>query len=981
MKKRILSLALVVVMVVAMIPATLVTALAAQYTGRANGYDVYFSETEPTMDGQMDAAYANSEKIIMGHRYLYKGEAQNTSFEAYAMATSTGVYYFVDVTDSTVDATIEANNSQGTRDKTQIYMQIANTTKDGDASITKYQEKHFDFDYGHSVASQSSDAKSASVITENGYAIEMFIPWTVWTNITNGLSVNTAKVYFGIQVNNYDENEQIYKEMAADCALTPDCWTGDYQPADADTAPKRFLTKANVITSAKNEIDSSLYYTANIVDDNDITLDGEMDEVYNFTGKITPGYAHSGTIGVDGDFATYILATEKGIYVFASIMDDTLDKPEACDVRDGDKFQLALSLGNTYWQRWGYIDFDYVNGGRDYITGKSSGFGGTEDIEYITSIWNDEKGWDLELYIPYTFCADTSAGNIGLDKGVLSQNDLTLKVNIQVNNHKVNSVGDNGRTNDVTVYGQFYDIKKATISYSTNSVHVPVKFAKDEGFGQIVYAPKDSITFDGVKDAVYGGDETAFTLPLAYKSGSCSHSLKSDFKVWAAIAGDRLCIYGEFTDADINATNQPDGVTAYVTFPYSGGNAYVGLGYSKAGHWTTSYTWGGNRDTFWYVNKPQDDARWNMSATQDHENGKYTLEFSIGLPDTEKLLLENGVSFPIGLALEYNDCCSDNNGTCAVYRSSVPWGYWTSVSDYRQNMPRWTVNNTLTAEAYSVKSKITGASVVLADSINIKYTANVPADALNVVMKYTYNDKVTYVRGNRTSDTTVDFMFEDLAPQCMGDNIKAELYVDGDKVDSVDEYSVKQNIENITAPEKDPSVELKNLCNALLLYGAAAQQYTNYKATETELVADLSDIDVMTVWDIDSVKEVGSAADKARFVGAGVRFANVNKIYVKVDNVENVASLTVKVGDGEPVALELNSNGVAYTDAIKATEFGNVYTFELTDTNEMSQTLKYSVNSYVYVKTAEVGDMDSDFAVLSAALYNYGVAAEEYNAN
>ena len=69
MKKRIISLALIVAMVVAMIPAVLVNALAAPYSGYGNGYDVYVSETEPTLDGQMDAVYANSEMIVNTHTH------------------------------------------------------------------------------------------------------------------------------------------------------------------------------------------------------------------------------------------------------------------------------------------------------------------------------------------------------------------------------------------------------------------------------------------------------------------------------------------------------------------------------------------------------------------------------------------------------------------------------------------------------------------------------------------------------------------------------------------------------------------------------------------------------------------------------------------------------------------------------------------------------------------------------------------------
>lgn len=975
MKKRIISIALVVVMVVVMIPATLITAVAAAWTGNTNGYDVYLSNSELTLDGVKDAVYENSEKIISAY-------CTNSSvyFEAYAVATATGIYFFVDVTDNDVDPDREATDALPNSDKFQLYTQISDGLTDGDGKdISTWGYQWEEFDYAHDASEQRKD-KCKSSITDKGYTLEFFKPWSDYGIAT--LSLEKAKFYFGLQANNYvgETNNGIAYDNRA-CA--------QYWSSGASTNYQGhvfLMTKANLITEPKAAAAApdNRYYTANVVDYADITFDGKMDEAYNFTGKISAGYAYAGKLGVDSDFDAYMLATEKGIYVFASILDDSLDKVESHDVRDGDKFQIALTLGDTYWQRYSYIDFDYVNGGRNYVTGNYGG--DTKAIEQKITFWDNNKGWNIEIFIPFSVCEDTQSGNVGYSSGVLSQNDLVMKANIQVNNHTVLATDPKtGRATSSKVKGQVYDVPEAVSSWSTSSVNIPVKLARQEGFGQLLYA--SSITIDGVKDAGYGDASTAFVFDGSistnvYNYGNCNHPLNTSGIAWVTVTDTGIYVYAEFTDTDIGAENQPDGLRLDVAFPLSGAHGYVGLGYAKDGHYTGSYTWesAAYKNIFWQISGGHVDDRLGWGR-KDLGNGKYAIEMGLRLPHYEQELMKAGESFPIAIGLTYTDCCTTNNGSCHKIFSSYYWSYWSNATAYRMNMPRWTADKNVTAATTNAEStKIASANVVLDESINIKYTANVPATSLNNVMKFTFNDKVTYVQGTRTSDTTVEFMFEDLAPQCMDDNIKAELYVDGAKVDSVDEYSVKQNIETITAPEKNPSVDLKNLCDALLLYGAAAQNYTGYK-TESP-VADLGELDPSSfVWDIVSVKDVKNTADMAEFVAAGVRFANVNKLYVKVDNAENVKSLTVKVGDGAPVALELNDKGVAYTDAIKATEFGTVYTFELIDTNDMTAKLTYSVNSYIYAKTAAVGDVDSNIAMLTAALYNYGVAAEAYNAN
>ena len=121
---------------------------------------------------------------------------------------------------------------------------------------------------------------------------------------------------------------------------------------------------------------------------------------------------------------------------------------------------------------------------------------------------------------------------------------------------------------------------------------------------------------------------------------------------------------------------------------------------------------------------------------------------------------------------------------------------------------------------------ITGANIALGESITMNYYVKLGLENTNAKLKVTMNDKVTYL-GAQTSSVGgfYKFAFEGIAPQCMGDKIKAELIVDGEVVGVKDGYSV---LDNVTSKNvmNDSS---KTLIADLLAYGAAAQNYVDYK--------------------------------------------------------------------------------------------------------------------------------------------------------
>lgn len=80
-----------------------------------------------------------------------------------------------------------------------------------------------------------------------------------------------------------------------------------------------------------------------------------------------------------------------------------------------------------------------------------------------------------------------------------------------------------------------------------------------------------------------------------------------------------------------------------------------------------------------------------------------------------------------------------------------------------------------------------------------------------------------------------------ITPQCMGDEIGVELYMGATTVDTLEGYSVKKYLDTII--NGTYSAEAKQLAKDMLVYGAMAQVYRNYKTDSlvtNEQVRDVS---------------------------------------------------------------------------------------------------------------------------------------------
>ena len=271
--------------------------------------------------------------------------------------------------------------------------------------------------------------------------------------------------------------------------------------------------------------------------------------------------------------------------------------------------------------------------------------------------------------------------------------------------------------------------------------------------------------------------------------------------------------------------------------------------------------------------------------------------------------------------------------------------------------------------------EITGASLNIGKDLTMKYYVAGAPEGVTVAMKFTMNNRAVEVTEYKTVNGEYVFAFTGIAPQCMGDNIKAELLIGGEVADYLDEYSVKAYVEGMNKAIEEGKVadadgKLAVLLKDLLIYGAEAQKYQNYK-TDGLVTTDAPDANDIVAGE----KSVTDADedDGVRFTAAGVRFDYVNKVFAKFD----AASLEGVVVTANGAAVEVvdlgDGNYAVYSEAISALEFAEAVEFVITVNGTEAATLSYSVNNYAAAK-----QNDAEIGGLVQALYNYGSSADAY---
>ena len=704
-------------------------------------------------------------------------------------------------------------------------------------------------------------------------------------------------------------------------------------------------------------------YYRTVITNETIVVDGMLDDTYRNSQKIT------GTAtGVS--FEAYNVVTPRGMYVFAAV--------------NGESFRVYALMDDGRASSWGY--YEITKDGNVTATTKS---GATLLEATVVTETVSSGGWKAEIYIPFTV-------------QILNYTNYNLSIALSATNGSSTCYDRSEASNAATSSANYKPLRlvryinrasdaSPTYMYKSSDIYtnddVPVY---GELINSAVYVAGGGFTMDGKKDAKYSEhNKIPLMTWITYVDGNATPVATpvSDMGwVYTAFDDNNLYVYYERYDEDLTGYEQlttnyyfDDGETVTaggfnVVFKDS---SYVG--YWSASEGTTSYGW------------PEGSVLQKISGAgryvDNTGNNVHGIEYTLPLPEgiKEKLANDEDVSFKISFNTKnesYKDDGKTRYNVClggSHHYSEWFYQFDTDTAKYGEEFisektygTTMILSKNFTNDAYG---KITGASLSLDSDIIFNYRATLgTGDVNNAYMKFTRGETeyIAYPQAIAGS-TQYKFSYKGLAPQTLGDEIKAELYIDGKLVDTKNNYSARQNLVNLLAvKEYANNVKLNNLMKSLMNYGAAAQGYAKYK-TDTLINQDYK-VELLSPKEADNKKYIGAPIDAdTKLTALGVYFDSVNKMYVKFI-APSLDGVTVTFNGVKADIEKSGSQYIAYSDGVTVSQFHLTYEIVLT-TKAGSQTATYSINSYAYAK---LNSTDDAMVELAKATYTYGDCAKTY---
>ncbi len=501
------------------------------------------------------------------------------------------------------------------------------------------------------------------------------------------------------------------------------------------------------------------------------------------------------------------------------------------------------------------------------------------------------------------------------------------------------------------------DVIEAEQQYINKAIDLPTPDDLPMGASFVGWTTNENAT---TADSVLSGsytvtaDETLYAL-ISYVRYESANAYKKVTEAPADWSGKYLIVYESGTKAYI--FNGQDAVNGYVSATIQDGVIISNTDIEAVVATIESMTGG-------YSIKTANGFTYGTSGSNRLNFNKDTAQLN-----TIELTANNGILITSNTSvLRFNDASNQ-----------MRFRYYGSGQKAIQLYALTTVQVPTTTYTTTLTAKFNSASLTIGTDLTMNYYATVDAAYTDLKAQFTIAGDIIEVEGKLDEKGRYVFSLA-LPPQCMADNISAVLLSGETEIAWVSNYSVRTYaINNLN---NNPSDELKALLYELLRYGEAAQQYTDYNtgnlATDGVTMPEAADVSgASNAYELTNHVENGTADDYPVYITAvGVRFENVNKIYVKFNaTAENVF---VRISRGGVVVTDkiALTDTILYTKEIYATAFDDVFTFEIFVGETHTQTLKYSVNSYVANRIA-AGSSDT-MTNLAKALYRYGEAAKAY---
>lgn len=711
-----------------------------------------------------------------------------------------------------------------------------------------------------------------------------------------------------------------------------------------------------------------------------IEVDGNMDDAYKNSEKITSTYWGKGDSATLG-FEAYTAVTTRGLYVWAEIKDSSFDKSEADAADVGDKFQIYVRVSNGIDSLWGWYDTDYngkalkhsINSQSDLEWTIASGcvFGSEvlADATYATMKLADGSGWRSETFIPFG------------DMDIIDIKELKISVGFQANNEITGG----------TKYGLCYNHSKGGDYWYGYSDYTPLSlFAYDTvaSWGNyektaVYVASVSEDKIDGIRDSFYS-DSAKVTIKTTHTYSGYENDTRADLgELYFVFDDNYIYAYFETYDKDINNSDYCQFYYDFDADPSARRSGYfctkINPDLAMVDVNTPAYCYGCTAQNNGFPGSSFT-ANELKVARKSLGNNIYGLEFRIPIPAAEKAKLaeSSDAAITVKLAFSSNDYAVAGSRRCygGCRADSIDmWSYSNTANG--TVFPRLVLSKKITD---ATPGTINSASLTLGSDITVNYYATVSTgDIDNAYMRFTKSGKTSIAYPEKTS-TAGEYKFRctNIAPQTIGDNIKAELVIGDEVVATSDKYSVRQNCLNIynNSDYADSKYNnMKMLIKALLNYGAASQTYRDYKTGDP--VDAEYDIDLSVPTAANNIKNVSTPISSSlKFTALGVRYDNTNKIFAKFI-APSLSGISVII-NGYPVAINAvdgeENTYIVYSDAIPVTRFASEYRITLTN-GTSSQTAVYSINSYAYAK---LSSQNEAMVELAKATFTYGELAKKY---
>ncbi len=295
--------------------------------------------------------------------------------------------------------------------------------------------------------------------------------------------------------------------------------------------------------------------------------------------------------------------------------------------------------------------------------------------------------------------------------------------------------------------------------------------------------------------------------------------------------------------------------------------------------------------------------------------------------------------------------------------------------------------------------KLKSASLTLQDDLVVNFkiskeflTSNGYSDPYVVC---SFNGEKTVIREYTVSGDLLSFDFPNIIPHQMDDTISATLYItyDGEEYASEElKYSASTYCYNMLG-KLDPAVygTLCRLLVDLLNYGAASQQYMNYKTDElvnarlTEVQKALGttvDRSLTTVQNV-AYKTIANPTVQWKSAGLNLQKSVGMRFKIAADSIEGLrVKVESDVGNWFIPAEEFEETTGGWYVYVKGMNAGQmsepVYVTVYKGNTVVSNTLSYSIESYAYSKQ---NNTDVKLAELVKAMMRYGDSAKAFLGN